>query len=94
MLNIYLLTQNTNRGYDTFDSCMVAAPDEATARGLHPRGDRVWNGHRWAWADGNPHNASDGGWTDPDNVTVEHVGVTLAERHFLVGVICSSFNAG
>jgi len=34
MLNIYLLTQNTNRGYDTFDSCMVAAPDEATARGF------------------------------------------------------------
>ncbi len=92
MLNLYLLTQNTNRGYDTFDSCIVAAPDEAMARLLHPRGDRYWNGREWAWVDGTPGYTSEAGWTDPDNVTVEHVGVTLADRP--VGVLCASFNAG
>lgn len=93
MLNLYLLTQNTNRGYDTFNSCMVAAPDEAMARLLHPRGDRYWNGREWAYTDGDyRYAAGEAGWTDPDNVTVEHVGVTLADRP--VGVLCASFNAG
>ena len=92
MLNIYLLTQNTNRGYDTYDSCMVVAPDEAMARLLHPRGDRYWNGRRWAWVDETPGYADEAGWTNPDNVKVEHVGVTLAGRP--VGVLCASYNAG
>lgn len=91
-MNIYLLTQNTNTGYDTFDSCVVAAPDEATARTLHPRGGRNWNGRAWAWSDGTLGYAREFEWTDPDNVTVKHVGTALADQS--VGVICASYNAG
>lgn len=92
MLNIYLLTQSTNRGYDTFDSCIAVAPDEAMARLLHPRGDRYWNGREWAWVDGTPGYTSEAGWTDPDNVTVEHVGT--AADGVKAGVLCASFHAG
>lgn len=93
MLNLYLLTQTDNTGYDTFDSCVVAAPDEATARTIHPRNDIRWNGREWAYTDGYQGYAGESGWAfTPDDVTVEHIGVTVADRP--VGVVCASFNAG
>lgn len=33
-MNLYLLTQNINDDYDTFDSAVVAAEDEETARNV------------------------------------------------------------
>lgn len=35
-MNLYLLSQDENRGYDTFDSCVVAAPDEEAAKRISP----------------------------------------------------------
>lgn len=35
-MNLYLLTQDEIRGYDTFDRCVVAAPDEEAAKTLSP----------------------------------------------------------
>ena len=35
-MKLYLLKQNTNEGYDTYDSCVVCAKDEETARHIHP----------------------------------------------------------
>jgi hypothetical protein len=43
-MKLYLLTQTDNRGYDTFDSCVVCAPGEEEAREIHPRGDRHCGG--------------------------------------------------
>ena len=39
-MNLYLLTQRTNNGYDTYDSCVVAAESESDARTIHPDGSK------------------------------------------------------
>lgn len=36
MNKLYLLTQTHVRGYDTFDSCVVCAPDREDARLIRP----------------------------------------------------------
>lgn len=43
-MNIYLLTNNVVTGYDTYDSCVVVAKDEESARLMHPDdyGCDVW----------------------------------------------------
>ena len=35
-MNIYLLEQEINTGYDTYDSCVVIAENENDARQIHP----------------------------------------------------------
>ena len=35
-LNLYLLTQDDNNDYDTFDSMIVVAENEEQARMIHP----------------------------------------------------------
>lgn len=79
MNNLYLLTQNTNTGYDTYDSCVVCAPDAETARGISPDGgaqDWPW---RWSWA-------------EPEDVRVTLIGV--ADPSAPQGVVIASYNAG
>ena len=39
-MNLYLLTQNENSDYDTFDSIVVCAPSKEAAVKIHPRGGR------------------------------------------------------
>jgi hypothetical protein len=91
---LYRLSQTQNRGYDTFDSCIVCAPDEDTARNYHPSGQvfyhrrEVWETayDRVLWADA-------WGWANnPEAVTVERIGI--ADETTQVGVVCASFNAG
>jgi len=35
-MKLYLLSQDVNPGYDTYDSCVVAAMDEDSARVISP----------------------------------------------------------
>ena len=35
-MKLYLLEQNLNNTWDTFDSCLVVAPNEDIARTIHP----------------------------------------------------------
>ena len=79
-MNIYLISQRTNRSYDTYDSAVVTAVDEEAARNTHPSG-RDWNGRSNIW----------GPWCDAKDVKVELLGEALREDS---GVLCSSFNAG
>jgi|LauGreDrversion4_2_1035121.scaffolds.fasta_scaffold985888_2 hypothetical protein len=88
-MNIYLLSQHSNTGYDTYDSCVVRAPDEASARLMHPRGDLEWNGSQWVFPDLG--RAGIDTWACPDAVTVEYIGTAGDAQS---GVICASFNAG
>lgn len=37
-MNLYLLNQTENYDYDTYETAVVAAPNEKTARSMHPRG--------------------------------------------------------
>ena len=43
-MNIYLIWQNENRGYDTYDSAVVVAEDEESAKLIHPStyGENPW----------------------------------------------------
>ena len=96
-LLLWLLTQTRNKGYDTYDSCVVAAQSEHEAKKIHPRGDRFWDGGGWADKDGNRSPswmAADGfGWArDAEDVTANLLGV--ADSSIKPGVVCASFNAG
>lgn len=78
-MNLYLITQTENAGYDTYDSAVVAASTEAVARNTNPQGE--WASRFSAWA------------TSPDNVTVERIGV--AKKPYSDGtIVLASFNAG
>lgn len=43
-MNLYLLTQDENTGYDTYDSCVVVANNEEEARIISPSrfDNRTW----------------------------------------------------
>jgi hypothetical protein len=78
-LFLYKLTQDDRTGYDTYDSCVVAAESKEAARQFNPDGE--WDAE-WAMA-----------WaSSPDLVTVQLLGV--ADPSIEAGIILASFNAG
>jgi len=89
-MKLYLIQQDTNLGYDTYDSAVVIATSEEEAKTIHPGGCRweeVGQG-QWSWT-------SDWGlmdWTVPENVTVTCIGA--ATQGQVGDVVCASFNAG
>lgn len=83
-MNLYLVSQDRNRDYDTYDSMVVAAETEEAARLIHPSvyaSDEWWNNKGFV---------SD--WAMPDRVQVDLIGTATPETQ--PGVICASFNAG
>lgn len=48
-MNIYLLSQNESRGYDTFDSMVVIAASEAGARRMSPNNSYEWSESHGMW---------------------------------------------
>lgn len=80
-MKIWLLSQTENGGYDTYDSCVVAAPDEESAKKIHP-GTCDWEKDNWMrnWA------------SKPENVSVLYLGE--AKDGLDAGAILASFNAG
>ena len=89
-MNIYLLTQRVNKGYDTYDSMVVCAKDEEEARNIHP--EEEWSHNKRSpkpdhWAGGM------GTWASrPDQVSVILLGE--AKPGSTRGIECASFNAG
>lgn len=79
-MNLYLLIGQL-RGYDTFDSCIVAAESEEQAKNIDPY-NNVYPSNYWgsAWA------------KNPEEVTAELIG--MAVNGTVSGVILASFNAG
>lgn len=77
-MNLYLLIQDVESGYDTYDSCVVAAETPEDAVTINPSGD--WRASYPSWAH------------RPDQVHCQLIGVAIegTER----GEILSSFNAG
>ena len=78
-MNIYLLTQDEEFGYDTYDSVVVAAKTEEDAKSIHPCTILGWD--------------SRGDWSkSPEGVEVKLIGKAVEGTS--AGVILSSFNAG
>lgn len=96
-MNIYLIAQKENQGYDTFSDAVVAADCEDQARDMHPRMRWVNEGPtphyepvRIRWDDVNP---CYNDWaTKRENVTVTLLGKAAPAVEF--GVLCASFHAG
>lgn len=92
-MNLYLLSQDENKGWDVYDSAIVAGESEEEARKICPSGiyewhngwcyhsnDRTWYRSRSDWAN------------DIANISVKLIGV--ADPTVSRGVILASFNAG
>jgi hypothetical protein len=85
VMNIYLISAPT-RGWGVYDSAVVAAPDETSARCIHPSWDgedpleniHLMEMDRRDWVHGF------------ESVTAKLIGTT----DLPMGVICASFNAG
>lgn len=81
-MNLYTLIQREQTGYDTFDSCVVAAESAEAARMLRPDGHSWGDDFAWcsSWA------------TKLENVEVQLIGTAV--EGMTAGVVISSFNAG
>jgi hypothetical protein len=79
-MNLYLISQTANEGWDTYDGAVVAAESEEAARSTRPSSYPLRPGEK------------DDTWTDPENVSVVLIGVAVEGTKS--GVICASFNAG
>ena len=103
-MNIYLISQTENTGYDTYDSAVVCAENEEEARTTHPNtniSDIYWNVETETWwstyANSKEKYEFEGTesyttWCHIDKVKVKLLGD--ARRGSKKGVICASFNAG
>lgn len=81
-MKLWILLNNTVRGYDTYDSCVVAAETEQEARMISPNGNDLFGKDQWrnsTWCKA------------PEDVIVEYLGTTDRK---ISGVILASFNAG
>jgi hypothetical protein len=90
-MNLWLISQTVNDGYDTYDSAVVCAGSVDDAQLIHPNGSERWV-EKKGWVHAKGHNGSGYGWTTPENVKVVHIG--SADCDVPEGVVCSSFNAG
>ena len=81
-MKLFLIAQTQNEDYDTYDSAVVAAPDEETARQMDPATGKPmedWRKDYNSWCNG------------PEHVTVRYLGEAADVEQ---GVVCASFNAG
>jgi hypothetical protein len=84
-MNLYLLKQNINNGYDTFDSVVVCAATAEEARMIHPSEDvKEWDG-----LEGDPCVSY---WVSAKDVEVELIGTAVPGLK--KGVVTASYNAG
>ena len=93
-MNLYLISQNLNNDYDTYDAAVVCAASEEKARLIHPDG-LLWFGARWLRKrpDGTEYpEYGKGTWAPPDQVKVLLLGI--ASEDISEGTWCASFCAG
>lgn len=79
MLKLYLISQEENCSYDTYDAVVVAAYDEDAARKYNPDVGG-WGMDYSSWC------------SSPSEVNVKYLG--KAASGIEVGVVLASFNAG
>jgi hypothetical protein len=81
-MKLWLISQDANGDYDTYDSAVVAAPTAEYAQTIHPGGSGGWKqkSYNRTWCDA------------PHQVTVRLIGDAIEGTE--AGVILASFNAG
>ena len=94
-MKLWLISQNVNNDYDTYDSAVVAAESEEEARVIYPGdSDYKWSGSGWQYHshDGQVFNMSGYSWVDPAAVDVQFLSDGYEGEAGTV--VCASFNAG
>ena len=102
-MKLFLISQDENNGYDTYDSAVVCAKDEEAAKRITPAGyfytynEKLEIFHWWCNIGTDkeqyePENLCKTWATKIKSVSVEYLGE--AKEGSNAGVICSSFNAG
>lgn len=93
-MNLYLVSQDDNSGYDTFDSIIVAAESEEQARRTYPNNTRVWDEEKECWlcTYDLTRDRSDTWSNYLSSIDVELIGE--AKPGTKAGLILASFNAG
>ena len=97
LMKLWHISQDQRDDFDTFSDAVVAAPNEETARTIHPDG-AIWASEKdglfpYGWTKGEPHPYKWGTWCDtPDLVTARLIGDAVPGTE--IGVICASFHAG
>lgn len=82
-MKLWLIAQDANSGYDTYDSAVVVAETAEEARSIHPSGNqRQWDNNYPSWAE------------RPDQVSAVEIGTPLEGFANSGRVILASFNAG
>ena len=91
---LYLISQDFNNDYDTYDSAVVCADTEDEARMIHP--DEKDGTRRIVSLDGcddwDGEDEENSSWCAAKDVQVQIIGI--ASNNLKRGVICASFNAG
>lgn len=101
-MEIYLLEQDLNSGYDTYDSVVVIAENEDEARKIHPSSfvthikNSKWMGtYSGGLKIGGEYEQLSSDWVKFDQIEqikVTHIGTATEEQK--KGVLLASFNAG
>lgn len=89
-MKLYLISQDYNCDYDTFDSAVVAAESPEKAVMIHPKeswgtksSEEIWSGDTYSYKT----------WVSKENIDkiqVKYIGETELGR----GVVLASYNAG
>lgn len=79
-MKLYRIWQNVNNDYDTYDSAIVCAKDEADAKTIRPDGFENCSERRFS------------AWCSIKHIKVELIGT--ANKSIKRGVILASYNAG
>lgn len=84
-MNLYLISQTANHGFETYDSAVVTAESEEEARRIYPDKER-----REDYEEIEAY-LRQSMWTAPENVSVKLLAenVSCTEK-----IVCASFNAG
>jgi len=87
-MNLYLISQEANSDYDTYDSAVVAAESEGAAKRIHPSANIEYPIDKTVHEQGQR-----GSWAFLSEIKVRLIGVadpSIKKEE----VICSSYNAG
>ena len=84
-MKLFKISQNVNTGYDTYDSAIVCAKNEAEAKAMHPNGNLTYDDYEEG-------KTQYGTWCKKEFVNVKYIGE--AKEGLAKGIICASFNAG
>jgi hypothetical protein len=96
-MKLYLISQTACGGYDTYDSAVVCAEDEAEAQITDPSGYSKWHDGGWYFQYTNSAEKLEKSrydWTSNPLKDVKVLELGEANEGMEKGVICASFNAG